>query len=308
MAQLSDDSFAFGGPLMSVDEAGDFIRARIAPAAGVERLPLALADGRILAADLFAAVSLPPFDNSAVDGYAVRFSDLAPSGETLLPLRGRVPAGASAAGVATAGCAVRIFTGAIMPAGADTVFMQEDVATEGEQVRLPPGLKKGANCRLAGEDIAAGDLALPAGRRLGPAELALAAATGVAEVAVRSRLRIGVFSTGDELTEPGRPLAEAAIYDANRAMLREEQADFALRQVQHPAALGRHDADALAVGNVVHADEVEGVRQRVDDASEIGLHGGGECSGVAYPGSISHRSPAWVPAEVFRRPVSGSPR
>lgn len=220
MAQLSDDSFAFGGALMSVEAAGEFIRAHVAPRGGEELVSLAEAEGRILARDLVAAVSLPPFDNSAVDGYAVRHADLNAEGETLLPVLGRVPAGASAAGIATAGRAVRIFTGAIMPDGADTVFMQEDVALEGDRARLPAGLRTGANRRLKGEDIAAGELALPAGRRLGPAELALAAATGVARLPVRPRLTIGVFSTGDELTEPGAPLGDAAIYDANRAMLR----------------------------------------------------------------------------------------
>lgn len=223
MAQLSDDCFAFGGPLLNVDDCAALVRARIQPAMGEESVPLAKADGRILAHDLVAGISLPPFDNSAVDGYALRHADLSCNGNTLLPLVGRVAAG-MAADTLLAGHAMRIFTGAPMPEGADTVFMQEDVVLEAGHVRLPPGLEPGANRRLAGEDIAAGAIALPAGRRLGPAELALAAALGEGSLAVRKRLTIGVFSTGDELTEPGQALRKsnlhgARIHDANRPML-----------------------------------------------------------------------------------------
>jgi molybdopterin molybdotransferase len=115
--------------------------------------------------------------------------------------------------------AVRIFTGAPMPPGADTVIMQEDAAEEAGAVRIAGGLKPGANCRPAGEDVAAGALALPAGRRLGPAEIGLAAAIGQAELGVRPLLRVGVFSTGDELASPGQPLGPAQTYDSNRFTL-----------------------------------------------------------------------------------------
>ncbi|MFE1600275.1 molybdopterin molybdotransferase MoeA [Methylobacterium sp. ID0610] len=219
MAQLSDDCFAFGGPLLSVDQAAALIAERLPVVAGIESVPLGEADGRIAAADLRALLDLPPFDNSAVDGYAVRFADLAPAGETALPLRGRLAAGRAATGVAAAGAAVRIFTGAPMPADADTVFMQEDVRVEGGRVVLPAGLKPGANRRPAGEDIGCGAVVIPAGRRLTPPDLALAAATGHAALPVRRRLRVAVFSTGDELAEPGAALRPGAIHDSNRVLL-----------------------------------------------------------------------------------------
>jgi molybdopterin molybdotransferase len=243
MAQLSDDCFAFGGPLLSVDDCTAMIRERISLVAGTEIVALAEADGRVLAHDLIAATALPPFDNSAVDGYALRHADLLPGAETVLPISGRVTAG-SAPALPAKGAAIRIFTGAPMPQGLDTVFMQEDVQVSGGSVHLPPGLKAGANRRLKGEDIARGEIALKAGRCLGPAELALAAATGAAFLTVRKHLTIGVFSTGNELAEPGQALGEAAIYDANRVML----LAMAARQGCAVRDLGiiRDDAAALA--------------------------------------------------------------
>lgn len=218
MAQLTDDCFAFGGKPMRIEDAVAMIAERFPVVAGTETIPLGLADGRIAAEDVFARHDLPPFANAAVDGYAVRFADLEAETETVLPVSGRLAAG-SAAGELAAGTAIRIFTGAPMPPGADTVFMQEDVRREGDRVVLPAGLKPGANARPAGEDLAAGGLAIPAGRRLRPQDLALAAATGHAQIAVRRRLRVAVFSTGDELTEPGAPLRPGAIHDSNRVLL-----------------------------------------------------------------------------------------
>ncbi|WP_406855691.1 gephyrin-like molybdotransferase Glp [Alsobacter sp. KACC 23698] len=219
MAQLSDDAFAFGGELMPVDDALALMAQRVRPVAGVERVALSRADGRILAQDLVAAIPLPPFDNSAVDGYAAATADLDPAGPTRLPVRGRVAAGHAAQDVVS-GSAMRVFTGAPVPPGADIVFMQEDVTLQDDgAVSLPAGLRAGANLRRAGEDVAAGSVALPAGRRLRPQDLALAAAVGAAELPVRSALRVGVFSTGDELREPGEPLGPAQIYDSNRTLL-----------------------------------------------------------------------------------------
>lgn len=219
MAQLSDDCFAFGGPLLSVEAAASLIAERVPVIAGSETVPLWRADGRIAAETVRARRDLPPFANSAVDGYAVRFADLSAAGETLLPVRGRLAAGGSPAGLSAVGAAVRIFTGAPMPAEADTVFMQEDVRIEGDRVGLPAGLKRGANSRPAGEDIAQGAVVIEAGRRLTPPDLALAAATGHAGIAVRRRLRVAVFSTGNELAEPGAPLGPGAIHDSNRVLL-----------------------------------------------------------------------------------------
>ncbi len=218
MAQLSDDCFAFGGPLLSVDDAQALILARVRPRGGAEEVPLRAALGRVLARPLVAPRPLPPFFNSAVDGYAFRHADLAPHGDTALRLEGRVPAGAAAAPLAP-GAAARIFTGAPMPAGADTVMMQEDARIEGATLLLPPGLKPGANARPAGEDVALGEEALGGGTRLRAPEIGLAAALGCATLPVRPLLRVGVFSTGDELASPGSAPGPAQTFDSNRFTL-----------------------------------------------------------------------------------------
>ncbi len=219
MAQLSDDCFAFGGALMSVEEAQALILARVPPPEGEEQVPLAAARGRVLARDLVAATPLPPFANVAVDGWAFRHADLRPDAPTRLVEAGRLVAGQSATQPIAAGEAMRVFTGAPMPPGADTCVMQEDVTLDGPAIQVPPGLRRGANARPAGEDVALGALALPAGRLLGPAEIGLAAALGQAALAVRRRPRVGVFSTGDELAEPGAALGPAQTYDSNRFTL-----------------------------------------------------------------------------------------
>jgi molybdopterin molybdotransferase len=219
MAQLSDDCFAFSGPLLPVAEMERLIHERIAPVREVETVALNDARGRVLAANVIAPVDLPPFDNSAVDGYAVQHADLAAEGETRLAVIDRVLAGHTAHQPISSGEAVRIFTGAPMPAGTDTVFMQEDVRTEGTVVIVPPGLKRGANRRLKGEDAAAGAVVLPAGRRLAAQHVALAAAMGLTTLSVRRRVRVALFSTGDEIIEPGTPRPGAAMYDANRYLL-----------------------------------------------------------------------------------------
>lgn len=219
MAQLSDDCFAFSGPLMPVAEAERLIGERVTPVRERERVGLREAEGRVLAADLLAPVDLPPFNNSAVDGYAVQAADLDTAGPTRLALVDRSAAGHAATRGLGAGEAIRIFTGAPMPAGADTVVMQEDCRVEDGAVVVPPGLKRGANRRLAGEDIRAGAVALPAGRRLAPSHLALAAALGLTAFDVGRRLRVALFSTGDEIAEPGTPLPPAALYDSNRFLL-----------------------------------------------------------------------------------------
>jgi len=219
MAQLSDDCFAFNGPLLPVADAERLIVERVAPVEGPETVKLRDAVGRVLAEDIIAPLDVPPFDNSAVDGYAVHAADLEAAGETRLVIVDRITAGRATDHALKTGEAIRIFTGAPMPAGADTVFMQEDCRVEGGAVFVPPGLKLGANRRLAGEDMRAGAVALPAGRRLAVQHVALAAALGFTALKVRRRVRVALFSTGDEIVEPGAKLPRAALYDSNRYLL-----------------------------------------------------------------------------------------
>jgi len=276
MAQLTDDCFAFAGPLMPLEDMDRLIAERIVPIADVENIALTEARRRVLAADVVAPVDLPPFDNSAVDGYAVRHADLDAAGETVLAVAGRITAGAQAGAGIRPMQAIRIFTGAPMPAGADTVFMQEDVRVEGDSVIVPPGLKAGANRRFAGEDLRAGAVALPAGTVLDARHVALGAALGVEQVTVRRRLRVAVFSTGDEVVEPGATRGPAVIFDANRYLLRDlltragaTVSDLGILR-DDPATLGAAleaaaaDHDLVVTSGGVSTGEADHVRSAVE--------------------------------------------
>ena len=219
MAQISDDCFAFGGALMTMEEALATLAGRLTPMTEIETVTLDAARGRVLASPLTAIMNVPPHDNVAVDGYAFRHADLAPSGDSAFRVVARAAAGHPADKPVGSGEAARVFTGAVLPAGTDTVAMQEDCRTDGERVFVPEGLKRGANRRKAGEDIEQGKIVLPAGRRLRAQDIGLAASIGVAELPVYRRLSVAVFSTGDEIVDPGRPLAPGKVYDSNRHML-----------------------------------------------------------------------------------------
>jgi molybdopterin molybdotransferase len=220
MTKLGKDAFAAGDAALSIEEAVALITARVPAIEATEPVALFAAEGRVLAEPVVAPLDLPVFDNSAVDGYALRWRDLAEKGPTTLRIAGRVAAGHALDITVPAHSALRIFTGAPVPDGFDTIVMQENCSLlDDGKVVVPPGLAKGANLRPRGEDIAAGNPALAAGRRLMPEDIGLLAAFGLTKVTVRRRLKAAVFSTGDEIVSPGMPLHPAQVYDANRFIL-----------------------------------------------------------------------------------------
>lgn len=196
------------------DEALDLLLSRVTPITGQERVPLDAALGRVSAESVVSAIEVPGWDNSAMDGYALRHQDLM-AHQGRLPVAQRIAAGAAAEPLAP-GTAARIFTGAPVPAGADTVVIQEVCERDGDAVRVPLDVKPGANIRRAGEDIRRGAEVIAPGTRLGPQHLGLAAAVGVPELQVMRRLRVAVLASGDELAMPGQPLGPGQIYNSNR--------------------------------------------------------------------------------------------
>ena len=220
MRRAQDDCFAFGGERIGVRAALDLLRERVTPIAGTERVGLAQAAGRVLAETVISPRNVPAFDNAAVDGYAFTHDPAMRGRAVRLPLwPGRAAAGHPFRSTVPARHALRVLTGAPLPPGTDTVAMQEEVAVEGEHALIPAGLKPGANCRRAGEDVRIGQAVLTPGLRLGPHHVGVAAELGFAQLRVHAPLDVAVFSTGDELVSPGRPLPEGGVYDANRYIL-----------------------------------------------------------------------------------------
>ncbi len=204
--------------MLAVREALDFLLSAARPVAEVEQVPTLEANGRVLARAVVSEMNVPGHDNTQMDGYAVRAADCA-SGNATLTVSQRIPAGHVGQPLLP-GCAARIFTGALIPEGADAVVMQEQCEAKEGLVTVRHTPKPGEWIRRTGEDISVGSVILAAGTRLRSQELGLAASIGMAQLAVRRKLRVAVFFTGDELAMPGEPLAPGAIYNSNRFTLR----------------------------------------------------------------------------------------
>jgi molybdopterin molybdotransferase len=203
---------------LRVDKARQAILSCLTPIRQTEKVPVRAALGRVLAQQIVPGINVPAHDNTAMDGYAVRFSDLTPA-ETRLEELGTALAGKPFKGKVGAGQCVRVMTGAVMPEGTDTVVIQEVVKAEGKTIVVPPGQKAQQNVRYAGEDLKVGVSVLDQGKMIRPAELGLIASLGIAEVKVKRRLRVAFFATGDELASIGHKLKAGEVYDSNRYTL-----------------------------------------------------------------------------------------
>ena len=284
LAAIAAELQGYDPQALSAQGAGDFLARLVQPVADIETIPLQQALGRVLAADLTSPFNVPPHDNSAMDGYAFEGALLQAGAPLELAVVGTALAGTAWRGTAGAGQCVKIMTGAIMPAGLDTVVPQEFTEHAGEaHIRIPAGaLRRGDNRRLAGEDLAAGGRALAAGERLGPAACGLIASLGIAQVQVRRRLRVAYFSTGDEILSLGDAPREGAIYDSNRytvhgmlsrlgcevidlGVVRDEPA---LLEAAFRDAAGRADAIITSGGvSVGEADHTKAMMRKLGDVA-----------------------------------------
>ena len=269
MPELGPSPLMTGGDSLDVAAARAAIAAAIRPIDGRETLPLRQALGRVLAEDVISPIDVPVHDNSAMDGYAFAGSALADGAETVLRVAATVHAGDVPTMTTAPGDCVRIMTGAVMPPGLDTVVPQELCRLDGGSIHIAPGtLRAGDNRRLRGEDLSRGRPAVAAGRRLRPADLGLIASLGIAEVAVVRRLRVALFSTGNELRTLGQPLDAGCIYDSNRYSLM--------------GALERLDVEVIDLGLV--RDDPEALAATLDEAiarADVVLTSGGVSVGDA---------------------------
>ena len=266
---------------LQVEKARAAIRACLAPVTASERVPLRAALGRVLAQDIVPSIDVPGHDNSAMDGYAVRSADLKADAEAVLEEIGTALAGRAFEGRLGAGQCVRVMTGAVLPEGADTVVIQEIVRAQGKRVAVPAGQKAKQNVRYAGEDLKAGVPVLKTGTLLRPAELGVVASLGIGEVAVKRRLRVAFFSTGDELASVGSPLAKGQVYDSNRYTLHGMLTRLGVELIDlgvvrdDPAALEQAlrsaaaSADAIVTSGGVSVGEADFVRRLMGQLGEV---------------------------------------
>jgi molybdopterin molybdotransferase len=260
-SKLSDDCFAHDRKRLRHGEALAILKRHVVPVAGRETVPLVEAAGRVLAEPVVAPAPVPAHTNAAVDGYSFAAADYDAAAGSALPVDGRAAAGHRLERTPAPGAAARIFTGAVMPVGHDSVVMQEDVETASAagrtMVSIPPGLKPGANVRRAGEDVEAGAILLQAGMVLRAQDLATLAALGMAEAVCFARLKVAIVSSGDEVVRPGAALAEGFVYDANAPMLHALTASAGASPADlgvlpdDPAEVRRRLADAAARHDVV---------------------------------------------------------
>ena len=311
-----------GSNLHPVDEVIEHLLSRAPRPPKVEQVALADALGRVLAEDLLAPSDVPAWDNSAMDGYALRARDLPIEGG-FLPLAGRIAAGDSGLTPLSPGQVVRIFTGAPLPPGADTVVAQEDCRVEGSGVWLPAA-KQGAHVRQRGEELTNGSLLLSAGQRLRPQEIGLLASMGFAQVAVYRPLRVGLLSSGDELREPGEVLQPGQIYNANRftlgAVLRslgmqvhdyEVMADD-LAASRDALSLAASEWDMLLTSGGVSVGEEDHLKQAIRELGELHLWrlaiqpgkplAFGEVGGKPWLGLPGNPAAALITALIVARP------
>ncbi|PQQ22962.1 molybdopterin molybdotransferase MoeA [Photorhabdus hindustanensis] len=252
--------------LISLQQALEKLLTQVTPLTDTETVSLPQTSGRITATNIISPINVPPFANSAMDGYAVRHADL--NGTKPLPLAGKALAGSPFQGEWPVATCIRIMTGAPIPTGADTVIMQEHTEITDDGIVFTQPAKQGQNIRLAGEDITKGAVVLPAGNKLSTAQLPLIASLGVTDVEVVRKLKVAIFSTGDELQAIGQPLKEGQIYDTNR---------FAIRLM-----LEKLDCDIIDFG--VIADNPQALRhvfEEADQKADLVISSGGVSVGEA---------------------------